>query len=142
MPGSSCTVRTQRRLSTLEASARCDVPARTGETLRASGFEVSAVVERGLAGSTEADILAAAVVDGYVLLTENVSDFARIDAEYLTSSGHHLSVLFALSSRFSRRPGGIPKIAATSSQTKNSRNALCTWNNHLNDPSMLTTPTL
>jgi hypothetical protein len=47
-----------------------------------------------------------------VLLTENVSDFARIAAERLNAGEHHRGVLIAHSSRFSRRPSGIPRIAA------------------------------
>lgn len=47
-----------------------------------------------------------------MVLTENVSDFARIAAERLTAGGHHPGVLIALSSRFSRRPGGIAAIAS------------------------------
>lgn len=86
-------------------------PPALAETLRAAGMEVSTVAERGLAGRSDADILAAAVREGYVLLTENVSDFGRIVAERLTAGGHHPGVLIALSSRFSRRPKGIPKIA-------------------------------
>ncbi len=86
-------------------------PPALAEALRANGIEVSTVMERRLAGSSDADVLAAAAVDGYVLLTENVSDFARIAAEHLTTGGHHPGVLIALPSRFSRRPTGIPKIA-------------------------------
>jgi hypothetical protein len=41
------------------------------------------------------------------VLTENVGDFARIAAEHSSGGGHHTGVLIALSSRFSRRPGGL-----------------------------------
>jgi hypothetical protein len=37
---------------------------------------------------------------GYAVLTENVSDFARIADEHVVASGHHCGVLIALSSRF------------------------------------------
>jgi predicted nuclease of predicted toxin-antitoxin system len=80
--------------------------------LRASGINASTVAELGLAGRSDSDVLAAAVEYGYVVLTENVADFARTAAERLTAGGHHSGVLIALSSRFSRRPSGIPKIAA------------------------------
>lgn len=87
-------------------------PPALAEALRAGGIEVSTVAERGLAGRSDPDVLAAAAADGYTLLTENVSDFARIAAERITAGEHHQGVLIALSSRFSRRPSGIPKIAA------------------------------
>ena len=47
-----------------------------------------------------------------MLLTENVADFVRLATEQVTSGGHHRGVLIALSTRFSRRPGGINAIAA------------------------------
>jgi hypothetical protein len=86
-------------------------PPALGEALRVGGLEAS-TVERGLAGRSDPDVLATAAAEGYVLLSENVSDFARIAADRLTAREHHAGVLIALSSRFSRRPGGIPKIAA------------------------------
>ena len=87
-------------------------PPALAEALRVVGFEVSTVPERGLAGRSDPDVLTSAAADGYVLLTENVSDFARIAAERLTAGRHHPGVLIALSSRFSRRPSGIHKVAA------------------------------
>lgn len=87
-------------------------PPALAEALRAAGIDVSTAAERGLAGRSDPDVLAAAATDGYVLLTENVSDFTRIAGERLTAGEHHAGVLIALSSRFSRRPSGIPKIAA------------------------------
>jgi predicted nuclease of predicted toxin-antitoxin system len=87
-------------------------PPALADALRAAGIDVSTVAERGLAGTSDPGVLEAAATDGYVVLTENVSDFARIAAERLTAGGHHAGVLIALSSRFSRRPSGIPKIAA------------------------------
>jgi hypothetical protein len=82
------------------------------ERLRAVGIEACTAAEAGLAGLSDPDLLAAAVAGGYVLLTENVSDFARLATEHLSTGQHHPGVLIALSSRFSRRPGGIAKIAA------------------------------
>jgi hypothetical protein len=37
------------------------------------------------AGRSDLDVFATAVADGYVLLTENVADFARIVADHLTA---------------------------------------------------------
>lgn len=94
-------------------------PPALAEALRAWGIEAFTVAERGLAGRSDLDLLSAAVADGYVLLTENVSDFARIAAEHLTAAGHHPGVLIALSSRFSRGPSGIPQIATAISAIAN-----------------------
>lgn len=81
--------------------------ARLAEALRAAGVDVRTVVELGLAGSSDPEIFAAAIADGRALLTENVADFAGISAEHVGAGQHHLGVLIALSSRFSRRAVGI-----------------------------------
>jgi predicted nuclease of predicted toxin-antitoxin system len=80
--------------------------------LRAQGIEAATVVELGLAGRSDFDILATAEAGNYVVLTENVSDFARLAAERVTAGDHHPGVLIALSSRFSRRPAGINAIVS------------------------------
>jgi predicted nuclease of predicted toxin-antitoxin system len=80
--------------------------------LRSEGMHVATVHEEGLAGRSDPEILIAAVEGGYVLITENVADFARIATEQVASGKHHPGVLIALSSRFSRRPHGISAIAA------------------------------
>jgi Domain of unknown function (DUF5615) len=80
--------------------------------LASHGIEAVTAVELGLAGFSDHDLLGAAVDRRYVLLTENVSDFARPVAERFDAGAHHSGVLIALSSRFSRRPSGIPGIAA------------------------------
>lgn len=82
------------------------------ESLRAAGIEAGTVRELGLAGSSDPEVFAAAVFAGYVLLTENVADFARIAAEHLTAGGHHPGMVIALSSRFSRRPAGRNRLIA------------------------------
>jgi hypothetical protein len=87
-------------------------PAALAAALRDGGIDTSTAAELGLAGRSDPDLLAAAVAGGCVLLTENVSDFARIAAEHVTAGGHHPGVLVALSSRFSRRPSGIPRLVA------------------------------
>jgi predicted nuclease of predicted toxin-antitoxin system len=79
-------------------------PARLAESLRAENIDAVTVAELGHAGQSDPDVFATAVADGYVLLTENVADFARIAAEHLTAGQNHPGVLIALSSRFSRRP--------------------------------------
>jgi hypothetical protein len=83
------------------------------EALRALDIDARTVVELGLAGSSDPEILVAAITEGCALLTENVADFTHISAEHLIAGGHHHGVLIALSSRFSRRPAGIgPLVAA------------------------------
>jgi predicted nuclease of predicted toxin-antitoxin system len=83
------------------------------EALRAADVDGRTVLELGLAGSSDPDVLATAIADGRTLLTENVADFARISAERVVAGQHHHGVLVALSSRFSRRASGIgPLVAA------------------------------
>ncbi len=82
-------------------------PAALAEALRAVDIDARTVVELGLAGKSDPEVLAAAIEHGYTVLTENVADFKRISAEHLIAGKHHPGVLIALSSRFSRRPAGI-----------------------------------
>ena len=85
---------------------------RLAEALRAADVDATTVAELGLPGRSDLDVFATAVADRYVLLTENVADFARIAAEHLTAGQHHPGVLIALSSRFSRRPAGRGALVA------------------------------
>jgi predicted nuclease of predicted toxin-antitoxin system len=85
---------------------------RLAEALRAANVDATVAAELGLGGRSDHDVFAAAVADGYVLLTENVADFARIAADHLTAGHHHPGVLIALSSRFSRRPAGRGALVA------------------------------
>lgn len=88
-------------------------PASLAEGLRAAGIEATTVAALSLGGSSDADVFAAAVAGGFVVLTENVGDFTRIAAEHSTAGNQHPGLLIALSSRFSRRPvGAKPLIAA------------------------------
>lgn len=87
-------------------------PARLATSLHAVGIEATTVAELGLAGSPDEDVFAAAVANGYVVLTENVGDFTRLAAEHNTAGGHHHGLLIALSSRFSRQPAGAATLIA------------------------------
>jgi hypothetical protein len=88
-------------------------PPAPAEALQAADVDARTVVELAMAGSSDAEVLAAAIADGRALLTENVADFARISAEHVVAGQHHLGVVIALSSRFSRRAVGIgPLVAA------------------------------
>jgi hypothetical protein len=82
------------------------------QALRDHGIDAVTVAELGLAGRSDADVFEAATDAGYALLTENVSDFARLSSEHIAAGGHHSGMLIALSSRFSRRPAGYGAIAA------------------------------
>jgi hypothetical protein len=82
-------------------------------------------------GSPDAEVFAAAVDGGYVVLTENVGDFTRIGAEHTTTGHSHPGVLIALSSRFSRRGAGakplIDAIKATAVQNLDERVVYLEW---------------
>lgn len=80
------------------------------QVLRDQGVVAVSVAELGMAGRSDADVFAAAADGGYALLTENVSDFARLGGEHVAAGRHHSGVLIALSSRFSRRPAGYGAI--------------------------------
>jgi predicted nuclease of predicted toxin-antitoxin system len=87
------------------------------EALRTAGIDAVTVADVGLAGRSDLDVFAAAAAEAYVLLTENVADFARIAADHLSAGQHHPSVLIALSSRFSRRPSGRGALVAAVLET-------------------------
>ena len=78
--------------------------------LRTEGIDATTVAERGLAGSSDSELFAISVSDGYAILTENVADFARISADHGAAGRHHPGVLIALSTRFSRRPDGTKSL--------------------------------
>jgi Domain of unknown function (DUF5615) len=80
------------------------------QALRDRGIDAATVAELGMAGWSDVDVFVAAADGGYVLLTENVSDFARLCGEQVAAGRHHCGVLIALSSRFSRRPAGYGAI--------------------------------
>ncbi|HEY2639627.1 MAG TPA: DUF5615 family PIN-like protein [Streptosporangiaceae bacterium] len=83
---------------------------KVAQALRDQGIDAATVAELGLVGRSDADVFAATGDGGYALLTENVSDFARLCGEHVAAGWHHFGVLIALSSRFSRRPGGYAAI--------------------------------
>lgn len=87
-------------------------PAALAMALREKGINAVTAVELGLAGRPDIDVFTIAADGGYAILTENVSDFARISGEHVAGGGHHCGVLMALSSRFSRRPAGYSAIVA------------------------------
>ena len=46
--------------------------------LRAEGFDVAHVRDRGILGATDAEVLAKALIEDRILVTSNVDDFARL----------------------------------------------------------------
>jgi hypothetical protein len=87
-------------------------PAGLAVALQDKGVGAVTAAELGLTGRADLDVFSAAADGGYAVLTENVSDFARIGSDYFAAGGHHHGVLIALSSRFSRRPSGYGAIIA------------------------------
>jgi len=87
-------------------------PAALAKALDAAGAAAITAADLGLAGRSDLDLFAAAVSEDLVLLTENVSDFARIAAQHTGAGRPHAGVLIALSSRFSRRPPGRKSLVA------------------------------
>ena len=82
------------------------------EAFRDASIDAQTVADLGLAGRSDLDLFAAAAADGYVLLSENVADFARISADHLGAGRQHPGILIALSSRFSRRAAGRGALVA------------------------------
>lgn len=93
--------------------------------LREKNTSAVTVAELRLTGRPDIDVLTAAVDGGFAVLTENVSDFARISGQHVASGLHHHGVLIALSSRFSRRPCGyaaiVTAVEALSAEPLNDR---------------------
>ena len=79
-------------------------PPTLADALRKAGLEVATVAELGLAGRPDADVFAAGAEDGWVVVTESVSDFARIAAERLLAGRHHRGLVVARSSGFTLLP--------------------------------------
>lgn len=86
-------------------------PAALADALQRRGIEAHLATDRGLAGQPDESVFATATADGLAVLTENVADFARLGAVRIAAGQHHAGLLIALSSRFSRRPAGIPVLA-------------------------------
>jgi uncharacterized protein DUF5615 len=81
-------------------------PDKLAQALRDQGIDAATMAELGMAGRSEPTFSLRLPTGEYVLLTENVSEFARLCGDYVITGRHHLGVLIALSSRFSRPPGG------------------------------------
>lgn len=83
-------------------------PPALAKRLRDSGHDVVAVldIEVGLASKSDEDVLAWATRNNRCVVTENVSDFAR-----LASLGvAHCGLIFVLAQRFPRTSGGLVRL--------------------------------
>lgn len=79
------------------------------QQLRANNHDVFAVldVEVGLAAKTDEDVLGWATRNGRCVVTENVSDFARLAQQGFGHSG----IIFVSSRRFPRTASGLHRLA-------------------------------
>lgn len=76
------------------------------------GLAAETVADLRRIGTPNTEVFAAAQSGGRAILTENVADFARRAADRVMRGDHHAGILAALSSRFSRRPAGVPVLVA------------------------------
>jgi hypothetical protein len=84
-------------------------PPALARRLRDQGHDVLAAldVEVGLASRSEDDVLAWAARNNRCVVTENVSDFARLAAQGAT----HAGIIFVSSLRFPRTGSGLARLA-------------------------------
>ncbi len=80
------------------------------EQLRADGHDVLSVVERGLAGTADRLLVAAARDDRRALVTENVADLLAIAVELAQIEGHHAGIILTNARRFPRSRDGIGRL--------------------------------
>lgn len=82
-------------------------PARLARALRERGADAEGVDERSpLRGLADEELLVVAAREGRTLVSENVADFMRLYGEWGAAGRRHAGIVIALSSRFSRTPGG------------------------------------
>ena len=79
------------------------------ETLRAEGHDVVAVAAvPGLRSVADEDLLGYAAAEGFVVVTENVVDFAAIAARWVTEDRAHAGLVFTSPKRFNRATRAYP----------------------------------
>ncbi len=82
-------------------------PARLARALRERGVDATGVDERdALRGLSDEELLVIAAREERAVVSENVSDFMRLYGEWADARRDHSGIVIALSSRFSRTPGG------------------------------------
>jgi predicted nuclease of predicted toxin-antitoxin system len=88
--------------------------ATVAEQLRARGHDVVSVHDpdfRQLEGAPDEDVFAAAIAEGRALVTENVPDFHRLEAEALARGESTPGLVFTTNQRFPRgHPGTIGQL--------------------------------
>jgi hypothetical protein len=70
-----------------------DVFSAVAPALRAAGSDAVSTTEANRLGETDESQLEWAATNGRVLVTFNVSDFARLHAEWLASGRHHAGIV-------------------------------------------------
>jgi hypothetical protein len=85
-------------------------PPALAKRLRDGGHDILAVldVEVGLASGSDDDVLAWAARNNRCVVTENVSDFARLAAQGVT----HAGLIFVSAQRFPRTANGLARLGA------------------------------
>lgn len=79
------------------------------EALRADGHDVVAVAAvPGLRGIADEDLLIHAAGEGFVIVTENVVEFAAIAARWATEGRSHAGLVFTSPKRFNRATRAYP----------------------------------
>jgi hypothetical protein len=79
------------------------------ERLRAEGHDVAAVAaEPGLRSVSDEELLSFAAREGFVVVTENVVDFAAIAARWVTEGRTHAGLVFTSPKRFNRATRAYP----------------------------------
>lgn len=80
-------------------------PAVLAERLRDRGHDVVSIHEsdyQWLEGASDADVCSAALADGRAVLTENVPDFRRLEANSLARGEPHPGLIFTTNRQFPR----------------------------------------
>lgn len=83
-------------------------PAVIAQQLRERGHDVASIHDpeyRRLEGAADADVYAAALADGRAVVTENVPDFRRLEADALAREAPYPALVLTTNRRF---PRGAP----------------------------------
>jgi hypothetical protein len=79
------------------------------DALRVDGFDVLAVAATpSLRGTSDVDLLAFAAAQQYVVVTENVVDFATIAGQWAIDERSHAGLIFTSPKRFNRATTAYP----------------------------------
>lgn len=89
-------------------------PPVVAEQLRARGHDVVSVHDpeyRRLEGAPDEEVFAAALAEEWALVTENVPDFRRLEADALARGEAHATLVFTSNRQFPRgEPGTIGRL--------------------------------